>query len=347
MSESLINQFMKVENFQLLIILIVFLFVYDKQMQLDKMDKKCQISIKCIEQLQRRIEVLEEKNDKKLLNLPMEVIQIKDPANEITKEFWKKLDLFPLFIQFLDEKERNRLCRINKYFAQIGLADNLNQLCLEQRSLFRYPKFLELFKHPVNYTYTHKKRVENKDAILKNNKEKFYFQESEEKVFKNYILSHVYHTIELSDDLREYMDDPDNRVKNNKNKPMRLVISTKEFKIDIEKNDHETFLQLNKSNDSYVVTKYMFEDQYQNNYIDIGEKVAIAFDPKENAVLFFDIEQQTILTIHNNNVSVPGMLTMASRIYISMPPGNYDFYFDEWPEEWKLNYEIFKDYEDL
>jgi len=329
MSESVINQLMKPENFVLWIIFIVSLFVYDRHMQL-----------KNIEGLKRRIEELEGTQYETHVSSPMAFIHFKDLSNEMAQEFWNKTDLFPLLIQFLDEKERNKFCRINQYFAQIGLADNLNRICLEQRSGFRYPKLLELFKNPVHCTYWHKKRVKNIDAILKNNKEKYYFQESQDKMFKNYVLASVHHTIELLDDLREYMSNFNNHAMNNGNKVLRLVISAKEFKIEIEKNDRETVLAFNINNGNCIISKYEQGGQFDWGYDENG--IGIAFDPNENAVSFFDIEQQTI--IHNHGLSIAAMLTMPSRIYINMAPGNYDFYFDEWPETWKLDYEIFKHY---
>ena len=131
---------------------------------------------------------------------------------------------------------------------------------------------LELFKNPVHCSYWHKKRVKNIDAILKNNKEKYYFQESQDKMFKNYVLASVHHTIELLDDLREYMSNFNKHAMNNGNKVLRLVISAKEFKISNEIYEQfENYIQdgeFNFSVYSEEVLSLLEESLIEENYFD-------------------------------------------------------------------------------
>jgi len=344
MSESTFDQLAKPNILLLLMIFIVSLLCYHRHLYLQRIKHQCQISYEKIEQLEQKIGALEGMQERNV-DLPMHLMQLEDAANEVEQEFWKKKDLFPLFVQFLDGEQRNKLCQVNKYFSQFG-EDTLNQLCLQQRSALRYLKFLEIFKIPFHCRYTHKKIIENKNAILKHNKIIDFFLESEEKVLHKtgYVLSNVHHTIEIPHALREYIDDPNNRAINDLDKPVRLVLKSKTIKVEFEQNDgvRAIFLTLEKRNDNCKICKF---DQIFWE-IDNCEKVAIAFDPKENAIVFFDIEHNTILHDHHFP-DVTAILTKPSRMYIDMPPGNYDFYFDEWPEEWKLNYEMFKDIEDL
>jgi len=341
MSEFVFNQLAKADSFLLLMILIVALLFgcHRQYMQLKKMEHQYQISYEKIEQLEQKIKALEENN----VNSPTQIMQLGDDANEIANEFWNNKDLLPLFVQFLDGKQRNKLCQINKYFAEIG-ENKLNQLCLQERSAFRCLNFLELFKIPIDCLYIHKKSIKNENAILKNNKYIDYYKATNEKIFpqNGYILSNIQFTIEILDALSEYMNDANNRVMNDPEKPIRLILNTNEIKIEFEQNDGETVLTLEKRRNSCTMGK--FDQTFWENHE--CENIAIAFDPKENTVVFFNIEQKTIF-YNSHFPDVTAILTKPSRIRIDMPPGNYDFYFDEWPKEWKLNYEIFKEFEDL
>jgi len=38
---------------------------------------------------------------------------------------------------------------------------------------------------------------------------------------------------------------------------------------------------------------------------------------------------------------------MPGKIDFEIKPGQHDFYFEDWPQQWILNYEKFIDYYDL